>query len=289
MLLKRRKKRDADIRLSGWKKFFYYLGRVLLFPLRRPVITLLILLVLFLAPTFRGVKPVQVHKWYAEQISKAYNNVLVWWGIRQPEVTPGEFKFNPSEAAPAPITPTEFSVPEMTDEPAPNILDVLRGENDSEKKVEEQTKDTPKEKPVEEPEKIEEKTELKPVDEPVLKEGIRLPEDESLYAYPEDKKVYSLKYVDFPREIFGKAKVHNCNEIEVNDSFILLYGIYVHPYTVQGENATKYLKDLIENKDVKCGIVAYTDQDIPTGICYFGDENINRTMVLKGYTKNVAL
>ena len=293
-MLFRRKKTSDNIRpLTGWKSFFYYFGLFILFPLRRPLITLLILLVLFLAPTFQGVKPVTVHKWYAEQISKTYNRVLVWWGSREPEVSPGEFKFHPEEAAPAPVTPSEFTIPEPMDKNAPNILDVLRGETSTEEKTQVQ------EEVVEEPKvevKAEEKQQYQPEivatpeeKEPEVKKKYSLPKDESLYFYPKEKKVYALKYLDIPHEITGKAIVHDCNEIEIDGEFILLYGIYVHPYTVQGSRATEYLKDLLEDKEVKCGIVAYTEQNIATGICYYNGENINRTMVIKGYTKNVAL
>lgn len=285
MLLKKKMREERIGPLKGWKRVLYYTGRFFLFPLRRPIITLLILLILFLAPTFRGVKPVNVHKWYASQFSNMCNKVLVWWGSREPEVTPGEFKFHPEEAAPAPVTPSEFTIPEPIDANAPNILEVLRGDNKPS-----QTEETKEEKTAEvkfEPKIKDVKPEIK--EETASKNAIRLPKDASLYSYPQDKKVYALKYLDIPHEVFGKAKVHNCNEIEINGEFIMMYGIYVHPYTAKGTSATEYLKSLIDGKDVKCGIVAYTDQNIATGICYFGGENINRSLVLKGYTKNVAL
>jgi len=289
MLLKRHSRKDDGLRpLHGWAKFFHRLGRLILFPLRRPILTLFIILVLFLAPTFNGVKPIMVHKWYAEQIVRLYNKALVWWGSRQPEVTPGEFKFHPEEAAPAPVVPEEFTIPEPQDKDAPSILDVLRGEQPTENTTKDTTEDK---KDVEE-----EKMPIHPSDvipaeseKPVFPKGIRMPEDEALYAYPKDKKVALLKYVDYPHEIYGVAKVHDANEIEINGQYVMLYGIYVHPMTARGVSATQYLKDLIDNKEVKCGIVAYTDQGIATGICYREDINVNIDLVTKGYTKNVAL
>lgn len=274
-MLLRRKVRDDGIRpLRGWAKFFHRLGRVVLWPARHPLLTFFVLLILFLAPTFRGVKPVNVHKWYGNQIYDLYNKALVWWGVREPEVKPGAFKFTPEEAAPAPVVPAEIKTQEPVDVNAPNILDVLKGGTEPEAKPEAET--LPAETEPEEKGSV-------------VRNNIRIPKDESLYAYPADKKVYALKYVDYPHEVVGKAIVHNCNEIEIDGEFIMMYGVYVHPYTARGVNATKYLKDLIDGKEVKCGIVAYTDQDIATGICYYGNENINRTMVIKGYTKNVAL
>ena len=296
-LNKHSRKDDGIYPLHGWSKLFHRLGRLILFPLRRPFLTIFIVLVLFLAPTFRGVKPVTVHKWYATQISSLYNKILVWWGSRQPEVTPGEFKFHPEEAAPAPVTPSEFTIPEPNDENAPNILEVLRGETTEKTKEEKQEEVTIKEEAVTIKEEAEKSpTEPHPSDimpieteKVVFPKGVRMPKDESLYAYPADKKVSSLKYVEYPHEIYGIAKVHDSNEIEINGQYIMLYGIYIHPMTARGVNATQYLKDLIEGKDIKCGVVAYTDQNIATGICYLKDININRDLVIKGYTKNVAL
>ena len=299
MRLKRNNK-DENLRpLKGWVKFLHRLGRLLLFPLRRPLITLLVLLILFLAPTFRGVKPITVPQWYASQIVKAYNKVLVWWGSRQPEVTPGEFKFHPEEAAPAPVVPSEFPMPtEPQDTNAPNILDVLRGEDEKESSEKSQTESQPQ---VQSQEEVKEQPELEPLvdiknekamdfdKELKSQKKINIPKDDSLYDYPKDKKVYGLKYLDFPHEIIGKAKVYNNNEIEVNGEFILIYGVYVHPFTVQGERATEYLKDMIENKTVTCGVIAYTEQNVATGICYFNGVNINQDMIQKGYTKNIAL
>lgn len=282
MLLKK-KRQDERIRpLQGWAKFFHRLGRLILFPLRRPVLTLVILLILFLAPTFRGVKPVDVPRWYASQVYGVCNKVLVWWGIRQPEVAPGSFKFNPEDAAPAPVAPSEFETPEPIDDNAPNILDVLKGADKGEEttQTEDEEQSTPDESQA---------SQVEDEGQPQTRSDIRIPVDERMYAYPADKKVSSLKYVDFPHEVVGKAVVHDSNEIEVNGEFIMMYGVFVHPYTARGVSATKYLKDLIDGKEIKCGVVAYTEQDIATGICYYNGINLNRDMVLKGYTRNVAL
>ena len=275
-MLFKRKKHDDDLKLRGWRKFLYYMGRVLILPLRRPIITLLVLLILFLAPTFRGVKPIEVHKWYASQFYGLCNKVMVWWGASQPEVSPNAFQYKAEEVAPTPVVMEERKAEELLDKKAPNILDVLTGKEKT---------------PVDESEKSDETIKIEPelsYDGADTKQ-IRLPQDESIYSYPQDKKVYSLKYLDFPHEVIGKAIVHNSNEIEINGEFILMYGIYVHPYTAQGKKATNYLKDMIENKEVKCGIVAYTAQNIATGICYLENENINRHLVIQRYSRNVAL
>ena len=295
-----KRNKDGIYPLRGWAKFFHRLGRLLLFPLRRPLLTIFILAVLFLAPTFRGVKPANVFQWYGEKIEELYDKVLVWWGVKQPEVYPGELRYR--QAYPDDIVAKQAPeyTEQMEDEEAPNILDVLRGtfglkkeegdqvfeENNTEQTSEIITKETPSEDIEEKessvtakitepevtltPEVVVAKTPGEAKIEEIQK-TIRIPKDASRYAYPASKKVYSLEYLDYPHELVGKTKVHNANEIEINGQFVLLYGVYVHPLTVQGGKATAYLKDLIEGKEVTCGVVAYTEQNIATGICYYDD------------------
>ena len=63
MIRRRKNKEREDDYIGpakGWAKFFHRLFLLVTFPLRKPLWTLLILLVLFLLPTFRGVKPSEV-------------------------------------------------------------------------------------------------------------------------------------------------------------------------------------------------------------------------------------
>ena len=169
-------KKDKDLQLHGWAKFFHRLGRLLLLPFIHPVWTLLILMVLFLAPTFNGVKPVNVHKWYGKQIAGLYNKTLIWWGVRQPDIIPGELVFKPEYVKPQ-VEDTEKV--EDKKSPVPGILDILKVSDKVEIKKEKEEEKT---------------TAVEHVSEPEVKNDIRLPQNEKLYKYPEDKKVFALKY-----------------------------------------------------------------------------------------------
>ena len=103
------------------------------------------------------------------------------------------------------------------------------------------------------------------------------------------KRNLPLIYLDVPKEVIGVTKVYNANEIEVDGTYIFLYGIYVNPETELGLEAKKFLENVVKNQVVRCSIVAYTFQDIATGMCYVGGENINRMLVTHKFSKNVAL
>lgn len=103
------------------------------------------------------------------------------------------------------------------------------------------------------------------------------------------KRNLPLIYLDEPKEVIGVTKVYNANEIEVDGTYIFLYGIYVNPETELGLEAKKFLENVVKNQVVRCSIVAYTFQDIATGMCYVGGENINQMLVTHKFSKNVAL
>lgn len=99
------------------------------------------------------------------------------------------------------------------------------------------------------------------------------------------KRNLPLIYLDEPKEVIGVTKVYNANEIEVDGTYIFLYGIYVNPETELGLEAKKFLENVVKNQVVRCSIVAYTFQDIATGMCYVGGENINRMLVTHKFSK----
>ena len=105
---------------------------------------------------------------------------------------------------------------------------------------------------------------------------------------PPAKKL-ALVYVENPRNLSGPAKVVNANELIINGENIFLYGIYANPQSTAGQNAKKYLEEIVADKTVDCVIGAYTLQAIATGICTVGNLNINKALVDAGYSKDVAL
>lgn len=60
------------------------------------------------------------------------------------------------------------------------------------------------------------------------------------------KRNLPLIYLDEPKEVIGVTKVYNANEIEVDGTYIFLYGIYVNPETELGLEAKKFLENVVK-------------------------------------------
>lgn len=96
-----------------------------------------------------------------------------------------------------------------------------------------------------------------------------------------------LTYEDNPQEVSGKTFVFSGNELTVGDTYIILYGIAT---PVQNQDqAHQYLKDLADGKNLTCKIVAYTNYNIASGVCFLNGQSINQILVDAGLSQNIAL
>ena len=99
----------------------------------------------------------------------------------------------------------------------------------------------------------------------------------------------SLNYLNEPVEVRGTVKVHNANELTVNDTYIFLYGIYSNPLNGRGVKAGVFLKNLVKDEEVLCQILAYTKEgQVATAECYVGETDINNLMVKNGFSDKVT-
>ncbi len=298
-----RRREHNDLALSGWKAFLHRLVMFLLFPLRKPLIFFPVVLVLFLAPTFRGVKPAEVHLWYWNKI-KAYTNSAVTFvqnetkkvipenlNIKIPLV--GEEKTEPKgtdklvDYPVADVNANRKAIFERASGGMRQAIDIEN--NDVQNEVQQQEQELLAAERLAqlavqvlaqaEPEKSVEEV-------PVKAEPVEPKKEETPVVVP---KKLPLVYLDEPKEVIGTVNVYNANELEVDGTYIFLYGIYVNPDTEEGVEAKQFLEKLLKNQIVRCSIVAYTFQDVATGMCYVGGENINKLLVDKNLSKNVAL
>ncbi len=288
------RRRDNDLTLSGWSAFFHKVAMFFLFPLRKPLIFFPILLILFLAPTFRGVKPAEVHTWYWGKLKSYTNYVFDFVKNQTKEALPQNFELK------LPLSEEENIEAKGTDK----LVDYpVADVNASRKAMFERANGGFQ------PVDIHNEVEAEPtVTDDLLEAEVltklaeevlqTVPEEEtpqyevSEVSHPEQPKIQKklpLVYLDEPKEVIGMAKVHNANEVEVDGTYIFLYGIYVNPDTEEGLQTKKFLEETLKNQVVRCSIVAYTLQDVATGMCYVGGENINQLLVKKSFSKNVAL
>lgn len=126
---------------------------------------------------------------------------------------------------------------------------------------------------------------------PVLKEQVieTKPEVKVVQPILSFKRIDDLSYFDTPRVVEGIAIVYGPNELYIGDTYMYLYGIYTNEYQYDLRAAGDYLRQLIVNESIRCYIVAETKDNIPTGICFKGDQNLNQQMIDAHYADDVAL
>ena len=330
---------------TGWQALLHRTVMFILFPLRKPLIFFPLLLIMFLAPTFRGVKPAEVHSWYWKQITSAVSAVVDYIAVYGKKALPQEFKLNfmNQEATQS----TEKGIDKLVDYPtvdvnanrramfekasgAPQVVDIIiekpQVQDDDLSEVKEESSESVQDKEDvdtmsdkglvgELPEFLPHQSEdlgLSPQEAPTpqMPQDFKAPQISQPQTFPEKKplplqeevseaplmgdaqsirKNLPLVYLDKPEEIIGMAKVQNANELEVDGKYIFLYGVYVNPETEKGLEAQKFLEKYVKNHVVRCEVVAYTTQNVATGLCYIGSDNLNRLLVIQKYSKNVAL
>ena len=252
---KKREKEDDYIGpAKGWAKFFHRLFLFITFPLRKPWWTLLIVVVLFLAPTFRGVKPAEVHLWYWNLIKNSSSQVKEKVTEKVTDKAKEIMEEIPQVVDVEPVSQPQAPIVKVVDMPVKS----------SGRKIFERAKSAPV----------------------VVKEAEPVEAKEKLPAL---QKKLNLVYLDEPKTISGPAKIINANEVVIGGVDMFLYGIYSDPKSDNGKKAEEYLRKTTQGKEVSCVITAYTYQKIATGICTVGDIRLNYELVNKGYSKNVAL
>lgn len=268
-----RKKEDDYLGPSrGWAKIFHKIMMFILWPLRRPLWFLLILFIMFMAPTFMGVKPAEVHLWYWNKLKTSSTQVSAMVSDKTKNMMPDL----PNVEMPS------FSVNSTANKTAPAAKVVDMPVKETRRKMFEKAKSIPVAVDIMKQPKTAEPA------MPQFKNAAVVNTPAVSITAPAKKKL-ALVYVDKPKNIVGYAQVTNANELLINKETIFLYGIYVDPNTSKGQEAKVYLDKTIGTQPVSCSVNAYTYQGIATGICRVGTLNINKALVENGFSKNVAL
>ncbi len=282
--MRRRSNRDYFGPMTGFKGFLHRVAMILLYPLRKPLIFIPVLILMYLIPTFIGSKPSEVHLWYWNKIKNGYNFVAETVSdkvkpiVGKTEVLMPELggKMLPERGIDQLVGTKQKAIRRQMFEKAksaPVVVDIL--ENQEVVSVEE----AKKEQALMQAEKAEVNTEVVAEDAGVQSENKKIVVSETL----------PLIYVKNQVAISGSAVVQNANEMIVNGTYIFLYGIYVDPNLSKGIEAKKFLEEMVKGKTVHCNIVAYTYQEVATALCEVDGQSINQKMVDDGLSKNVAL
>ena len=254
----------------GFAKYFHKFVMFVLFPFRKPWAFIILLALLYVAPVvLERIEPLKVHLWYKDKIVSLYEEAKTKVADKTKELVP---------SVGGGVESTGVATSDK-------IVDLPRRRSAARRKTFEKAKATPNTIDIMETQK-----------NLVVASGIPAEVDEDVVvadpktvAQNKVEQKLNLNYLEQPKELSGSVKVKNANEVYVNDTLVVLYGIYADPYSVKGLQAEDYLNKLLSGKVVRCTINAYTYQNVATGLCYIGNTSLNRLLVDEGFSKNVAL
>lgn len=301
--------RLKSIRLHGFNKFLHSVFMVVTYPVRHififSICVIIFLAVLIALPLLFGVSANHIGDWYLLKCNK--NNICT----EIQEKLEKAVKTEPSEvSAPKIIRNKPVEENEAIKEsrqvfkkaPLPDVSDTAEAENKPKKqyKIMNIKKNPPisRVEVMSAPVKVESKnepTELIKVSEPVKLPAMQpakaaevKPELPASRYYRRDDTL-PLVYEDTPTTVEGETFVFSANEISVGNTYIILYGIYTDPEKYNQDEAGQYLKELADGKMSECKIVAYTQHNIATGVCFLDGRSINQNLVDAGFADNIAL
>lgn len=277
--MKRRERMSEGLRLRGWGKFFHGLFLFITFPIRRPLIFVPILMLGYLAPTFMGAKPTEVHLWYWNKIKSKTQSLGSTISEKTQGIIPNvdDFKVSIPSLKSMGSSYEESNVEKIVESPTPNIQEIRRQTFEKSKEIP-NTVDALRTAQLQE-ERMRQQSGNKNFSAPRQMQKQNLNKNKKL----------PLIFLEKEERISGLAEVINANELKINNKTYFLHGIYVNPNSEEGIQAKNFLRSVIAQNIIQCQVKAYTYEKIGTIICSVNGENINWLLVNRGYSKNVAL
>lgn len=277
--MKRRERMSDGLRLRGWGKFFHGLFLFITFPIRRPLIFVPILMLGYLAPTFMGAKPTEVHLWYWNKIKSKTQSLGSTISEKTQGIIPNvdDFKVSIPSLKSMGSSYEESNVEKIVESPTPNIQEIRRQTFEKSKEIP-NTVDALRTAQLQE-ERMRQQSGNKNFSAPRQMQKQNLNKNKKL----------PLIFLEKEEQISGLAEVINANELKINNKTYFLHGIYVNPNSEDGIQAKNFLRSVIAQNIIQCQVKAYTYEKIGTIICSVNGENINWLLVNRGYSKNVAL
>lgn len=301
--------RLKSIRLHGFNKFLHSVFMVVTYPVRHififSICVIIFLAVLIALPLLFGVSANHIGDWYLLKCNK--NNICT----EIQEKIEKAVKKEPAEvSAPKIIRAQQVEDTEAMKESrrvfkktdAPIAPEDAELESEIKPKKQYKIMNIKKNPPISRAEVMPEvvKAESKTVEPVVVSQPVVLPAlqpEKPVVVAPElpASRYYRrddtlpLVYEDTPTTVEGETFVFSANEISVGNTYIILYGIYTDPEKYNQEDANQYLKELADGKMLECKIVAYTQHNIATGVCFLDGRSINQNLVDAGFADNIAL
>ncbi len=294
--------RLKDIKLHGAGKVFHMLVMIITYPLRHffKFLAFLIVFVVILAaiPMMKGVRYTDIPDWYMLRYDEIEKNTVE--NVIKPAKVPPQ---HPAEEELKEVSAPKIikQEPSPAAEPGPGRRQAFKRAGGQKPQTDNDIK-APRQYPV---------MKIKPAENAIRPQqpspfpssaknnagalvSSEIRKDASV-LHPEDNLHYRkdenlpLVYEEEPAKVSGQAFVFSANELSVGNTYIILYGIFTDPRKYDQEKAHQYMKELADGKMLVCRIVAYTYQNIATGICFLDGQNINQNLVDAGFADNVAL
>lgn len=308
--------------------------KFIVFPIRKPLVGIPFIFLLFIIPTFNGVKPSEVHLWYLKKLNPITQGFVNFGqAINKHSIEPiketvsklidndGNYVSDDTRLRTStdlePRSNQNHSTKENNEGFSKRIFEkaknssttykvddnIIANTNTNHKKIDLEVKDisnaindettdkTGESKENTDDNLAEEIKNIESKNESIIKsdkaEEVVIKPIENIETIIKENT--DLRFITKPEFIEGIAQIENANMIVINKRRIYLHGIYTNPYSEKGMAAVTYLINLIHDKNVRCDIMAYTSNDIPTAICYSSGKNINEELVKVGLSQKVEL
>lgn len=269
------------------------IAKIITYPVRKPLVGIPIILILFLLPTFNGVKPGEVPNWYWQKLNPVKRVVTNFGDAVEKHSKPVTNQFGTIVKG----TSNALGINQGYDtDKDPNILGLAQPNDTSEEPVEfgeTRRKSFGEGRAISDYELDgEEEVDTSDYFDNGDEEYYEEEELEGDFVEVEEDKnqmgdEFGLTYLDKKINIIGTPKVLNANQLSIDGKTIILHGIYTDPDSRLGRRAAIYLVKFINESDVICEIQAYTTDGIATAICYADDVNINELLVNDGFSEQI--
>ena len=267
-----------SMRTKGWSKFIHSLYLFITWPFRKPLYCIAFIILLIAIPFCFGAKFSETFVWYKDKFSIGIDylaNTSMVKGVNEKlsYVSASFDKILPKNIAQSEVKPqrkfVSWNVAEFNKVKYKPRQDVFNKKN---------TDDTPfffKKK----------KSDI--VEENEVQEEMIVSDDRLYIIKPDLNLIYEE---ETPELISNEVTIIDENSLVIDNNYIFLYGIYTNPNEYNVEDAIEYLKNIAEENEIVCKVVARTKNgNIATALCFAGDLLINEEMVKNKLAKNVAL
>ena len=257
--------------------------KIITYPIRKPLVGIPVVLIMFILPTFNGVRPGEVPNWYWQKLNPVKKVVTNFSDAVEKHSKPITNEFGKIIQTTSDVLGTNKG---LNTDKEPNIISLGEPNDKTDEVVDVEFGETRRkafgEGKIVSDYEFPNETYDDYIEEEFNDEYVDIEEDRE-----EIEDTFGLTYLDERKTVIGVPKVINANQLSIDGNTIILHGIYTDPDSRLGRRAALYLAKVINESEIVCEIKAYTEDAIATGICYADDVNLNEMLVNDGFSEQV--